>query len=128
MRRALAYFQAERGLLVLRDPESGRFFTWDVARRRGRMRVALRITDTDPLPLPFAAETEGLLVNDVRPVTGTALCYDVLSGAVQRKAIVPPSVKGLIRLIQATSRTHEYQPRCSWRSISARTSRKRRML
>ena len=90
MRRALAYFQAERGLLVLRDPESGRFFTWDVARRRGRMRVALRITDTDPLPLPFAAETEGLLVNDVRPATGTALCYDVLSGAVQRKAIVPP--------------------------------------
>src|SRR2546425_2276555 len=90
MRRALAYFQAERGLLVLRDPESGRFFTWDVARRRGRMRVALRITDADPLPLPFAAETEGLLVNDVRPATGTALCYDVLSGAVRRKAIVPP--------------------------------------
>src|SRR5205809_1220912 len=28
--------------------------------------------------------------NDVRPATGTALCYDVLSGAVQRKAIVPP--------------------------------------
>jgi len=26
----------------------------------------------------------------VRPATGTALCYDVLSGAVQRKAIVPP--------------------------------------
>ena len=29
MRRALAYFQAERGLLVLRDPESGRFVTRD---------------------------------------------------------------------------------------------------
>ena len=26
----------------------------------------------------------------MRPATGTALCYDVLSGAVQRKAIVPP--------------------------------------
>src|SRR6266699_7003581 len=28
--------------------------------------------------------------DDVRPATGTALCYDVLSGAVQHKAIVPP--------------------------------------
>jgi len=91
MRRALDYFQAERGLLVLRDPESGRFFTWDVVRRRGkRVRIALRITDTDPFPLPFAAETEGLLANDVRPATGTALCYDVLSGAIKRKALVPP--------------------------------------
>ena len=91
MRRALDHFDAQRGILVLRDPESGRYFTWDVVRRRGkRVRIALRITDTDPFPLPFAAETEGLLANDVRPATGTALCYDVLSGAVQRKVIVPP--------------------------------------
>ncbi|TMA98285.1 MAG: hypothetical protein E6J57_10970 [Deltaproteobacteria bacterium] len=46
----------------------------------------------------------------------------------RKNGLVPPSVKGLIRLIQAMSRAHEYQPRCSWRSISARTSRKRRML
>ncbi len=91
MRRALDFFQAERGLLVLRDPETGRYFTWDVARPRGkRLRIALRITDEDPFPLPFAAETEGLLANDVRPSTGTALCYDVLSGAIKRKALVPP--------------------------------------
>jgi signal transduction histidine kinase len=89
MRRALDHFAAERGLLVLRDPESGRFFTWDVARRGGRMRLGLRITEVDPFPLAFAADTEGLLVNDVRPGTGTALCYDVLTGAIQRKAIVP---------------------------------------
>jgi signal transduction histidine kinase len=89
MRRALGHFGAERGLLVLRDPESGRFFTWDVTRRGGRMRLGLRITEVDPFPLAFAADTEGLLVNDVRPGTGTALCYDVLSGAIQRKAIVP---------------------------------------
>ena len=90
MRRALDHFTAERGLLVLRDPESGRYFTWEVARRGGRLRLGLRITEVDPFPLPFASDTEGLLINDVRPGSGTALCYDVLSGAMQRKAIVPP--------------------------------------
>ncbi len=90
MRRTLQHFDAQRGLLVLRDPESGRFFTWDMIRRSGRMRLGLRITGADPFPLPFAEDTEGMLVNDARPGTGTALCYDVLSGAIQRKEIVPP--------------------------------------
>src|SRR5437667_11837469 len=90
MRRALEHFAAERGLLVLRDPESGRYFTWEVARRSGRVRLGLRITDVDPFPLPFASETEGLLVNDVRPGSGTALCYDVRTGAIRRRVIVPP--------------------------------------
>jgi signal transduction histidine kinase len=89
MRRTLQHFAAERGLLVLRDPESGRYFTWDLARRRSRMRLGLRITDVDPFPLAFAEDTDGMLVNDARPGTGTALCYNVLSGAIQRKAIVP---------------------------------------
>src|SRR4029077_5386736 len=89
MRRALDHFGAERGLLVLRDPESGRFFTWDLARRGGRLHLGLRITEVDPFPLPFATDTEGLLVNDLRPGSGTALCYDVLTGAIQRKALVP---------------------------------------
>src|SRR5262249_16796786 len=80
---------APRGLLVLRDPESGRYFTWDLASRGGRFRLGLRITDADPFPLPFAADTEGLLVNDVRPGVGTALCYDILTGAIQRKAVAP---------------------------------------
>ena len=90
MRRALEHFAAERGLLVLRDPESGRYFSWEVARRSGRVRLGLRITDVDPFPLPFARETEGLLVNDLRPGSGTALCYDVLTGAIRRRGIVPP--------------------------------------
>ena len=90
MRRTLDHFGADRGLLVLLDPESGRYFTWDVSRRNRRMRLGLRITELDPVPLPFAGETEGLLVNDLRPGAGSALCYDVLSGAIERKAIVPP--------------------------------------
>ncbi|HJQ83762.1 MAG TPA: GAF domain-containing sensor histidine kinase [Candidatus Binatia bacterium] len=89
MRRTLDHFGAQRGVLVLRDPETGRYFTWDVQRRGGRVRLGLRITEVDPFPLPFAADTEGLLVNDLRPGSGTALCYDVLTGVVQRKAIVP---------------------------------------
>jgi signal transduction histidine kinase len=89
MRRTLDHFAAQRGLLVLRDPESGRYFTWDITRRGERMRLGLRITEVDPFPLPFADQTEGLLVNDVRPGTGTALCYDLLTGTIQRKAITP---------------------------------------
>ena len=90
MRRTLQHFDAQRGLLVLRDPESGRYFTWDLARRGGRMRLGLRITEVDPFPLAFAEDTDGMLINDARPGTGTALCYDVLTGVIQRKAIVPP--------------------------------------
>ena len=90
MRRTLQHFAAERGLLVLRDPESGRHFTWDLGRRGNRMRLGLRITEVDPFPLAFAEDTDGMLINDARPGTGTALCYDVLSGVIQRKAIVPP--------------------------------------
>jgi signal transduction histidine kinase len=89
MRRTLDHFKAQRGLLMLRDPESGRFFTWDLTRRAGRMRLGLRITNADPFPLRFAAQTEGLLVNDLRPGS-TALCYDLLSGAIRRKTIEPP--------------------------------------
>ena len=90
MRRTLEHFDAPRGLLVLRDPESGRYFTWDMSRRNARARLGLRITEVDPFPLPFAADTEGLLVNDARPGSGTALCYDVLTGLIQRKPIAPP--------------------------------------
>jgi signal transduction histidine kinase len=90
MRRALEHFESERGLLVLRDPESGHFVTWDVARRGGRVRVGLRVTEGDPLPLAFADPTEGFLANDLRPVTGTALCYDVLTGVIRRKALSSP--------------------------------------
>jgi signal transduction histidine kinase len=87
MGRVLEHFGAERGLLVLRDPESGRYFTWDMARHAGRTRLGLRITEADPLPQPFAAPTEGFLANDLRPREGSALCYDVLTGQIARKPI-----------------------------------------
>ncbi|HLK10485.1 MAG TPA: histidine kinase [Candidatus Binatia bacterium] len=89
MRWALDYFAAQRALLVLRDPESGKFFTWEVARRPGGSRIGLRITDGEPFPFSFATSTEGFLANELRPGAGTALCYDVVSGAMQRKAIAP---------------------------------------
>lgn len=89
MRRTLDHFAAQRGLLVLRDPESGRYVTWDVARRGKRVRLELRITETDPLPLPFAAASEGFIANDQRPGNHTVLCYDVLSGALAHKVTNP---------------------------------------
>jgi len=89
IRRVLAYFDAPQGLLILRDPESGRYFTWDLTRAEGRVRFRLRISEDDPLPLPFASSTEALLANSPQPGSGTALCYDVFSGAMQRKPIQP---------------------------------------
>ncbi len=88
MLRVLQYFESPRGVLVLRDPESGNFFTWDVTRRGRRVRVRLRITKTDPLPLAFAAQTDALLVNSLQP-GASALCYNVTSGSIHRKAMVP---------------------------------------
>jgi signal transduction histidine kinase len=87
MVRVVHYFNSPRGVLVLRDPESGNYFTWEVT-RAARVRVRLRITKTDPLPLAFAAPTEALLVNAVHP-GASALCYDVTSGSMHRKLIVP---------------------------------------
>jgi signal transduction histidine kinase len=87
MRRGLRFFEAEQGILVLRDPDSGRYFTWTVTRRAGAVRVGLRITGEDPYALPFAAETEGFMANDLRPGRRSALCYDVITGAIVRRAI-----------------------------------------
>ncbi len=84
MRRALTYFGGQRGILVLRDPDTQRYFTWAVSRTPGhRPTVSLRITTEDPLPLRFCAPTEGFLANDL----GTALCYDVVSGGMRRRSI-----------------------------------------
>ncbi len=87
MRWALAYFGAQRGVLVLRDPESGKYFTWEMRRADGNLRLGLRITETDPFPMPFAEPAEGFLANDLAPGHATALCYDVVSGAMQRRTI-----------------------------------------
>ena len=89
MRRGLTQFSAERAVLVLRDPETGRYFTWDVTRHHGHGKVALRITESDPFPFPFTSATEAFVANDLRPGLGTALCYDVPSGAMARRAIAP---------------------------------------
>src|SRR5207253_3110822 len=50
-------------------------------------RLSLRITEDDPFPFRFAGPTEGFMANDVRPSGGTGTCYDVLTGAMVRKAI-----------------------------------------
>jgi signal transduction histidine kinase len=87
MRRALAFFDGQQALLVLRDPESGRYFTWSVTRRHRHIRVGVRITEDDPYAFPFAAQTEGFVANDLRPGRRTALCYDIISSAITRRAV-----------------------------------------
>ena len=89
MRRGLNFFGGEQALLVLRDPDSGRYFTWSVVRRAKHVRVGLRITGEDPYGFPFAAETEGFVANDLRPGRRSALCYDVMTGSITRRAIPP---------------------------------------
>ncbi len=87
MRRILHHYEAPHGVVVLRDPESRRYFTWDMDRQRGRLRLALRISEHDPYPLPFASSTEAFFCNTSEPRGLTALCYDVVSGATQRKPV-----------------------------------------
>ncbi len=87
MRRMLHHYEAPRGVVVLRDPESRRYFTWDMDRQRGRLKLGLRISESDPYPLPFASSTEAFFCNTADPHGLTALCYDVVSGATQRKAV-----------------------------------------
>jgi len=87
MRRILHHFDAPHGVVVLRDPESRRYFTWDMDRQGGRLRLALRISEHDPYPFPFASSTEAVLCNTADPRGLAALCYDVVSGATQRKPV-----------------------------------------
>ena len=89
MRRVLRFFEGQQALLVLRDPDSGRYFTWSVTRRHRHIRVGLRITEDDPYAFAFAAETEGFVANDLRPGRRSALCYDVITSAISRRAIPP---------------------------------------
>lgn len=87
MRRILHHYEAPRGIVVLRDPESRRYFTWDMDREGGRLKLGLRISESDPYPLPFASSTEAFFCNTSDPRGLTALCYDVVSGATQRKVV-----------------------------------------
>jgi signal transduction histidine kinase len=87
MRRLLRYFEAQHGLLSIRDPESGRYFNWLVTRIPGHVRVGLRITEASPCDFPFAESSEGFLANDVQPRRGSALCYVVATGSLERRAL-----------------------------------------
>jgi signal transduction histidine kinase len=87
LRGVLGHFEAEHGVVVLRDPESGRYFSWDVVHRGRRTHLGLRITEENSLPLPFAAPTEAFIANDLRPGMRSALCYEVLTGATTRRMI-----------------------------------------
>jgi signal transduction histidine kinase len=90
MRDTLAHFESQHGILVLRDPETDRYFRWDVRRGR-RTRLGLKISETNPLPLGFSEPTWGFLANDLRPTTSVALCYDMRSDRVMRTKL-PPSL------------------------------------
>jgi signal transduction histidine kinase len=83
MRDTLVHFDSQHGIIVLRDPETDRYFRWDVRRGR-RTRLGLKISETNPLPLKFADPTWGFLANDLRPATSMALCYDMRSDRVMR--------------------------------------------
>ena len=87
MRRILHHYEAPHGIVVLRDPESRRYFTWDMNREGGRLKLGLRISESDPYPLPFASSTEAFFCNTSDPRGLSALCYDVVSGATQRKVV-----------------------------------------
>jgi signal transduction histidine kinase len=124
-RRALQFFDASRGALVLRDPDSGRWFTWNVTQRAGRTRIALRITADDPCPLAFAGDTDGFLANDLRPGAQTALCYDVRTGTMARRpmgsALQPPLAPAQALLVAPVLVQHELRGR----AIVARESRRK---
>jgi signal transduction histidine kinase len=91
MRDALDHFDSQHGILVLRDPETDRYFSWDVVRRGRRTRLGLRISETNPLAVGLSEPTWGFLVNDLRPETGAALSYDARSDRVVRTKL-PPSL------------------------------------
>src|SRR5262249_767028 len=124
-RRALQFFNAGRGALVLRDPDSGRYFTWDITRTGGKVRVGLRITEHDPCPLPFAGATQGFLANDLRPGRPTAVCYDVRSGTMIGRAIGgelgPPLSSAQALLVAPVLIQHELRGR----AIVIRESRRK---
>lgn len=114
-RRALEFFDANRGVLVLRDPDTSRWFTWHITREAGRTRVSLRITAEDPCPLGFARETEGCLANDLRPGHENALCYDVGSGTIARRemdtSFRPPLAPAQALLVAPVLIRHELRGR-----------------
>jgi signal transduction histidine kinase len=104
LRHGLGEFEAQTAILTVRDPESGRWFAWTVSGPPAPVRVTLRIGEQQPWALPFAAETEGFLANDLRPGRTSALCYDVQAGTMSRRAIpadVPLPGGGVHALLMA---------------------------
>lgn len=87
MRRILQHFAAPYALVVLRDPETGHYFSWELRHDGRRTRMKLRITPQDPFPLTFLPKTDGMLVNQFDPEHRTGLCYDVVHRTVVRRTI-----------------------------------------
>ena len=87
MRQLLRFLHAELAHLTVFDPDTGRYFTWSVIRQPRHHSVRLRITDEQPHRFEFAPPTEGFLVNDLRPKRPSALCYDVVTGTLTRRAM-----------------------------------------
>jgi signal transduction histidine kinase len=87
VRRTLQHFSARYGVVVLHDPETGRYFSWELRRDGDRTAMNLRITERDPYPLPFLGPTEGMLVNHFERTARSGLCYDIHTGVVTRRPI-----------------------------------------
>lgn len=87
MRRVLRFFGAQHAVLTVQDPETRRYFTWHLEYAPGRRRFGLTITSEPRCVLPFAAGSEGILANDTRRGAGTALCYDPVTGALERRPV-----------------------------------------
>lgn len=89
MRRVLRFFGAQHAVLSVQDPESHRYFTWHLEHTGRRRRFGLTITTQPTCVLPFASGAEGVLANDTRHGAGSALCYDPITGTLERRPVTP---------------------------------------
>lgn len=89
LRRIRRFFGAQHAILCVQDPDTHRHFTWHLEHEGDRRRFGLTITAEPACVLPFVSGPEGILVNDTRQGAGTALCYDPVSGTLERRPIPP---------------------------------------
>ena len=89
----------------LRDPESRRYFTWDMDRQYGRLKLGSASPSSDPFPLPFASSTEAFFCNTVRPARPDR--------ALLRRRERRDPAEGRRRRRSASRRTAPTR-RCSW--------------
>jgi signal transduction histidine kinase len=89
MRRVLRFFGAQHAVLFVQDPDTHRYFTWHLAQREGRYRLGLSITSEPTCEFPYATGFEGILANHTQRGAGTALCYDPITGSLERRPTTP---------------------------------------